>query len=409
MSKDIETEIKQHLEETKAVILQGPPGTGKTYTARKVVEQYVNTEETEDSQTEGNTENSDDIFNRLHEWTWTSISRGKDFDAHEIGDKRDYNFPNVNGDDNGEQSLSELDVIWELIQLHPSYSYENFVRGVEIKTGNENDGINFKESDRLVVQLAKVAEVANSSDESTPVILVLDEINRCNLSDVLGELILTLEEDKRGDWPVRLQYPPPENGEDDTGGFVLPENLYVIGTMNTADQSIAKIDYAIRRRFRFIEVPPDEEAITNFYEERKSEISDCETRSEIATSIMKGINDSNIEETRLEIGHSYFLIKGEREIKDWKHALANRLAYDVFPLLREYKQNNEGGLSDEVEVDVENENEVSRFTLDFESNQSDIRDEVKEAIEDVLNSKTNGADESNNQSGGEESEEGGGE
>lgn len=437
-------DVLEHLKETKAVILQGPPGTGKTYTAKEVIKEVK--EKKGENKKQSSEEHSGDDDYDLHEYQWTSIS-GKDYDAHEI-EEEELNCPD--GED-----LSSLNVIWELVQLHPSYSYEDFVRGIEIETKdsendddddegdseNENNNglrFNFKESDRTVVQLAKVAEMASDGDEDgeeTPVVLILDEINRCNLSDVLGELILTLEEDKRGDeWPVRLQYPPPES--DGKGGFEMPENLYVIGTMNTADQSIAKIDYAIRRRFRFIDVLPDKSQIGGFYREdhdgawfNEIDNEDFEMHKEeldeviyVAEKIMNDINE-RIEKNQLEIGHSHFLVKnvidevdepaGEPELPEllnrWARTQANRLAYDVLPLLQEYHRNREISFDDgdsdgDIQVDLadksngdsgnsgdensadngDSDYEFEIHVTDREKSQKEIREDTETAIRNSL-------------------------
>jgi len=125
-----------------------------------------------------------------------------------------------------------------LIQFHPTYAYEDFIEGIR----PTEDGT-FTLHDGPLKRLAAQAE--HNPDQR--VVLVIDEINRANLSKVLGELFFLLE--YRTDYPVRLQY-------SDTP-FTLPENLIIIGTMNTADRSIALVDAALRRRFHFHPFFPD--------------------------------------------------------------------------------------------------------------------------------------------------------
>jgi 5-methylcytosine-specific restriction enzyme B len=128
-----------------------------------------------------------------------------------------------------------------LVQFHPSYSYEDFVEGYRPRTIGEQPG--FALVDGPLKDLARNA----ASDPDTKYVLVIDEVNRANLTKVMGELYFLLE--YRGE-SVMLQY----SGET----FSLPENLWIICTMNTADRSIALVDAALRRRFYFIPFFPDE-------------------------------------------------------------------------------------------------------------------------------------------------------
>ena len=134
----------------------------------------------------------------------------------------------------------------DLVQFHPSYAYEDFVEGYR-PARTEGGMAGFELREGPLKRIARRAEVA--PDEQT-FVLIIDEINRGNLGKVLGELYFLLEYRKQS---IKLQY------SDD--GFSLPNNLWLIGTMNTADRSIARIDSALRRRFHFVPFFPDEPPI----------------------------------------------------------------------------------------------------------------------------------------------------
>ena len=130
----------------------------------------------------------------------------------------------------------------KLVQFHPSYTYEDFFEGFRPEPGERRDGLTFKLRPGPFRRFAEVA----ADNPSTAYILIIDEINRANLAKVFGELYFLLE---YRDQSISLQYSPDKE-------FVLPENLFLIGTMNTADRSIARIDTAMRRRFAFVELDP---------------------------------------------------------------------------------------------------------------------------------------------------------
>ena len=133
----------------------------------------------------------------------------------------------------------------DLVQFHPSYAYEDFVEGYRPATLHDGTAVfELREG-----PLKRIAREAKQASEGT-FVLVIDEINRGNLGKVLGELYFLLE---YRDARISLQYSP--------GDFVLPKNLWIIGTMNTADRSIARIDSALRRRFHFVPFFPDEPPI----------------------------------------------------------------------------------------------------------------------------------------------------
>ena len=195
-----------------------------------------------------------------------------------------------------------------LVQFHPSYNYEDFVRGVQVKT--ENGQVVYETVDRVFVKMARRA----AAGRPEPHVLVIDEINRANVSAVLGELIYALE---YRETEVQTPY-----AIDDKTGLVIPQNLLVVGTMNTADRTIGQIDYAVRRRFAFVHCPPDPEVVKNVGGARALDFF------KLADDVFAHLSpDHDAEDVR--IGHSYFLAESGPE-------LARKVIFQVVPILREY-------------------------------------------------------------------------
>lgn len=276
------------------VILQGPPGSGKTYLAEQVVQ---------------------------------FVAGARDVGPYRLAELA-----------NGE-TQANVPVIWEVVQFHPSYGYEDFVRG--LVTEATEQGVVFEVRDRILAQAASTA----ASNPDTPFILILDEINRADLARVLGELIYALERDRRGE-PIAAQYGvgnPPDRT------LRLPQNLYIIGTMNTADRSIALVDYAIRRRFSFVSILPRVEVIEKFYATPALHEGDDAVAARLAprvTALFRATSDLFTEVSDaddIRVGHSYFLVRGRRDgtllsLEEWGSALAFRFAYEILPILAEYKK-----------------------------------------------------------------------
>ena len=190
-----------------------------------------------------------------------------------------------------------------LVQFHPSYAYEDFVQGFRPKTADGGQ-VTFELRDGPLRQIARSA----AADATGKYYLIIDEINRGNIAKVFGELYFLLE---YRDTPMRLQY------SDEP--FSLPPNLYIIGTMNTADRSIALVDLALRRRFYFVEFHPNEEPI-------KDLLRRWLTKHGQDTWVADLVDRANAElkDHHAAIGPSYFMKKDLDETsvrRIWKHSI----------------------------------------------------------------------------------------
>lgn len=202
----------------------------------------------------------------------------------------------------------------ETVQFHPSYSYEDFVMGYR---PCENG---FKCDSGIFYKFCKKAE----KNPDKKYFMIIDEINRGNISKIFGELILLLESDKRNKKYVKLAYKSTEH-------FTIPSNLYIIGTMNTADRSLAIIDYALRRRFYFITIKP---AFNS--EKFKNHLLQLGASPKEIENIVIKIEKLNKDIKKhfgpgYEIGHSYFYNYSNAD--NWFN---NVVEYDIRPLLEEY-------------------------------------------------------------------------
>lgn len=203
----------------------------------------------------------------------------------------------------------------EFVQFHQNYSYEDFVMGYR------PSGDSYELKYGIFYQFCKKAE--NQPDKKF--FFIIDEINRGNLSKIFGELLMLIEKDYRGT-KATLAY----NGMP----FSVPKNLYIVGMMNTADRSLAMIDYALRRRFSFFEMAPAFES-KGFKEYQHS--LDNRTFNELISEIVK-LNGEISRDKSLGkgfcIGHSYFCGKTKETCtNEWMQSVVN---YDILPMLSEY-------------------------------------------------------------------------
>ena len=298
------------LQKKKQIILYGPPGTGKTYSTRELAVKILG----------GDLEDSDNEYEKYRK-------EGR----------------------------------IEFITFHPSYSYEEFIEGITVKTEGEDvatNSIKYTLKPGIFKQICKRAlgKAIDSSDEkiegkswievfkeyetlkddiefndASSHVLIIDEINRGDIAKIFGELITLLEADKRLGQENELIVKLPASNND----FCVPPNLYIIATMNTADRSIALLDVALRRRFGFIEMNPDFDVLAAYVKNNSDNFENGvlnmldKSQKAILKINTKICSDKAIGRDK-QIGHS-FLFK-VNTIDDlilvWRH--------EILPLLEEY-------------------------------------------------------------------------
>ena len=224
----------------------------------------------------------------------------------------------------------------KMIQFHQSYSYEDFIQGLRLT----KKGIAIKNG----VFFTFCQQALAHPDRKF--FFIIDEVNRGNLSKIFGELMMLIEPDKRNKkYAVKLTY-----AEEDEETFFVPENLYIIGTMNTADRSLAIVDYALRRRFAFYHLNPVFDG--QFSEFLRAKGVSQKLIEFICTSISrvnKKISEDDISlGSGYQIGHSYFCsYESPKDEKEW---YSDVLKYEIRPLLEEIWFDNPSSVDDMMKI-----------------------------------------------------------
>jgi len=264
--------IQSILERKGQVILYGPPGTGKTYWAERTANDLA-----------------------------ALSAFGKAFESL---DETERNTVLGHGDDCG---------LVRLCCFHPAYGYEDFLEGYRPSTVSGQ--ISFELRDGVFKKLCKDADASPKRN----FYLIVDEINRGDIPRIFGELLTTLEKDKRG---KRIILPVSQDI------FSVPRNVFLVGTMNTADRSISLLDAALRRRFGFVELMPDGGVL------KDSAVAGIALKAWLEALNTRIREHVGRKARNLQIGHSY-LMHGGSPLKDMA-SLTRAIRDDIIPLLEEY-------------------------------------------------------------------------
>lgn len=299
----------------RQMIFQGPPGTSKTFESKRFVLRQL-----------------DATAQSLKDDMPSQEKISKDLEAYKLTDE-DYADPMNSG------KLQTGG--WDLVQFHPSYGYEDFIRGIEVKIPDGQSTPSYSSVNRILGRIAEFskasAEQAEASGTAEPrFYLIVDEINRANLATVFGELIYGLEyRNSKVSTPYEVKNAASGIVSKD---IVIGKNLYIIGTMNTADKSIDAIDYAIRRRFMFVDSPANRDIVLECYK-KKSGNDDNKSIELLLFDAVQYLFDSErffndeYQKADVKIGHTFFLRDRKRGYED---AITEHFIFQVVPILREY-------------------------------------------------------------------------
>lgn len=316
----------------RQMIFQGPPGTSKTFDSKKFVLEQLN---------------------------GTAPALAKSFVTNEdiSMDLADYKLTEADYT-NSTASTKLRTGGWDMVQFHPSYGYEDFIRGIEVKAAG--GAPTYASVNRILGKIAEFARVAENENLTghPKFYLIIDEINRANLATVFGELIYGLE--YRGNF-VSTPY---EVDDLLTGArtkdILLSKNLFIVGTMNTADKSIDAIDYAIRRRFIFIDSPADRNIVISCYQHASGNANEESIELLLFDAVQKLFEsdrffNNDYQKNDVKIGHTYFL---RDRVAGYEDVVSQHLVYQVIPILREYVKD---GILDTIEDLIPSEHTIAEI------------------------------------------------
>lgn len=236
---------------------------------------------------------------------------------------------------------------YKIVQFHPSYNYEDFIEGIKPQLDSKRH-INYEPSDGIFKEFCNEAKL----EKSKKFILIIDEINRGNLPKIFGELMFSLEY-RDFEKEVVLPY--------SKGNFTIPSNVWIVATMNSADRSIALVDYALRRRFYFIELMPQRSILEKYFDKNQPVDIEKERILDFFDKINETISDDNMGKY-YQLGHSYFMITDK---KLDKHRLKRIWNYGIRPMLEEYY--------------FEDANRISKLEEDLEMLLKQSKDSLKKS------------------------------
>ena len=268
------------------------------------------------------------LFERDIDSYWFLTDVGKEY-VEEILEDRLYKIQNPN------EVTKHISQYLEFVTFHQSFAYEEFLEGIKPGMSDpeaESGEVTYKIRDGIFKQICNRAK----ADPENNYLIIIDEINRANISKVFGELITLIEDDKRLGAKNELKVKLPCSQE----MFGVPSNLYIIGTMNTSDRSIALLDVALRRRFAFIELKPRPDLLEDILVEDFEEIElDC-----ILTNLNENICKTLDQD--YQIGHSYFM--DIENLEDLRFVWY----YRIMPLLQEHFYHDRDRLEEVIGEDL---------------------------------------------------------